>query len=71
MTDIFNALVVILDKDMREDDAETLLTAIRQLRGVLSVSGNISDINSHIAEQRVKSELANKLFEVVYPKLKS
>jgi hypothetical protein len=43
MTERFNTLTVVLEKDMRDDDAETLLTAIRQMRGVLSVKGNVSD----------------------------
>lgn len=43
MTDRFNALTVVLEKDIREDDAQALLSAIGQLRGVLTVSGNVAD----------------------------
>lgn len=68
MTDRFNSLTVVLDRDIREDDAEALLNAIRQLRGVLSVTGNVSDVGSHIAEERVRRELGDKLWEVLYPK---
>ena len=67
MTDRFNSLTVVLDRDIREDDAEALLNAIRQLRGVLSVTGNVSDVGSHIAEERVRRELGDKLWEVLYP----
>jgi len=65
MTDRFNSFTVVLEKDMREDDAERLLSAIRQLRGVLSVKGNVSDIVDHIAMQRARSDLEQKLFMVL------
>jgi hypothetical protein len=68
MTDRFNTLTVVLEKDIRDDDAETLLTAIRQMRGVLSVEGNVSDTTAHMAEERAKHELGQKLWEVIYPK---
>ena len=41
MTDRYNALIVVLEGNVRDDDAEPLLAAIRQLCGVLSVSGLI------------------------------
>lgn len=67
MTDRYNALTVVLEKDIREDDAEVLVSAIKQLRGVLSVEGNVSTAESHIAHERVRQELAKKLWEVLYP----
>ena len=68
MTDRYNALTVVLEKDIRSDDAEAILNAIRQLRGVLSVNGNVADMNSHIAEERARRELGEKLWLVLYPK---
>lgn len=68
MTDRLNALTVVLDKDIRVDDAEALISAIRQLRGVASVTGNVSDINTHIAQERARIDLGSKLWEVLYPK---
>ena len=37
MTDRINAFIVILDRDIREDDAEDTITALKQIKGVLSV----------------------------------
>ena len=67
MTDRFNALTVVMERDMREDDAEAILSAIRQLRGVLSVSGHVADITAHLAEERARHELREKLMAVLYP----
>ena len=68
MTDRYHSLTVVLEHDIREDDAKPLLAAIRQLRGVLSVEGNVADVTSHMAQERARRELGEKLLEVVYPK---
>lgn len=68
MTDRFNTLTVVLDRDMREDDAEVLLSAIRQLRGVISVSGNVADVSEYMAEERALHTLRQKVMDVLYPK---
>lgn len=67
MTDRYNTLTVVLERDIRDDDAEKLLNAIHQLRGVLSVKGNASDLNSLMAEERAKRELGQKIWKVIYP----
>lgn len=65
MTDRFHSLTVVLEHDIRDDDAEHIINAIKMLRGVLSVSGNVSDIDSHMAEERAKWELRAKLAEAL------
>jgi hypothetical protein len=65
MTDRYNALTVILDHDIRDDDAKGLIDAILQLRGVLSVKGRVKDIADDIALDRTKLELRTKLWEVL------
>jgi hypothetical protein len=42
MTDRFHSLTVVLEKDMRDDDAKSLQEAISHLRGVCMVTGNTS-----------------------------
>ena len=65
MTDRLNSLTVVLDHDYRDDDAESLILAIMQFRGVLAVKGNVADIASHTAEIRVKTELRKALFKLL------
>lgn len=68
MTDRVNALVVVLEKDVRIDDVASLTDAIRQLRGVISVTPHIADgLTDSIAMQRVRHELGQKLWAVLYP----
>ena len=65
MTDRVNALVVTLDRDIRIDDVQHLVDAIRMLRGVMSVDENITDISDHVAEMRAKTEMNNKLMDII------
>lgn len=67
MTDRYNALIVVLEENIRSDDAENLLTAIRQLRGVLSVSGNVASPNDYVAKELARSTLGKKIIDVIYP----
>ena len=65
MTDRYNTLTVVLEHEIREDDAEHLLNAIRMLKGVLSVSGNVSDMTDYMVKETAKFELKQKLFELL------
>ena len=64
MTDRHAGYVVTLADDIREDDAEAILTALRMVRGVLSVAPVVADLPGHIAEMRVRTELHGKLLDV-------
>lgn len=68
MSDRHNALVVVLDANMRSDDLEPLAAAIRQLRGVTEVIPNVSNINDAVSETRVAVDLGNTLIAWVRQK---
>lgn len=67
MTDRYNALTVVLDRDIRSDDAEAIINAIRQIRGVLAVDPHVADMADHVAVARVRAELTEKLWGVLHP----
>lgn len=67
MTDRYNALTIILESDIRDDDAQPLIEAIKQLRGVLSVEPYLATPEEAIAEARVRSELGKELLAVIWP----
>jgi len=62
MTDRYKGLTVSLEKDTREDDAEYILNAIRMIRGVASVEGNVSTPEDHMNRQQVRAEIRDKLY---------
>jgi len=67
MTDRYSTLTVALEKDIREDDAQALIDAIRMLRGVADVAGNVYDSAQWLAETRVRRDLGERVLAVVYP----
>ena len=71
MTDRLHSLTVVFERNIRADDAEPILAAIRMIRGVQSVTGQVADEASHMAEERARRELGEKLLDVIYPDRKS
>lgn len=65
MTDRFNGFTVVLEKDMRDDDAEGLIQAIRRLRGVAAVEGVVVDCGAHMAKLQCDTEAKNKIVWVL------
>ncbi len=68
MTDRIKGFYVALENDTREDDALPIMKAVGQLRGVLSVEPNISDVDDWIAENRAKAAMAVRLWDALYNK---
>jgi hypothetical protein len=65
MTDRFNALTVSLDRDIRDDDAEIIINAIKAIRGVVGVTGNIVDADSYVATSRARQKVTEKLYDCI------
>ena len=65
MSDRFNALTVVFEQSLREEDVKPMMDAILMIRGVLSVEGvqpeNISD---YVADIRAKHEIRQKLYDL-------
>lgn len=61
MTDRYNAFVVILEKDIRDDDAEQIINAIKMVKGVLDVTPHIADPRDAIATTRAKQEIMERI----------
>jgi hypothetical protein len=68
MTDRLKGVSVTFTDDIRTDDAEAIIRAIRQLRGVLDVGPILTDYGDAMAEQRARRDLGTQLLEIVYPK---
>lgn len=65
MTDRYNSLTVALDRDIRSDDAEWIINAIKMIKGVADATGNIVDSDSYSAEIRIKIEIMEKLSSIL------
>jgi hypothetical protein len=67
MTNRIAHLTVALDKEYRDDDVKAIVSAILMVRGVVNVTEHVVDGSSWAVEQRVRSELGDRLIDVLYP----
>lgn len=63
MSDRINGFIVVLDKDYKDEDIESTINAIEQIKGVVSVKPNIVTSNEYIAAERTKIEIVNKIYD--------
>lgn len=63
MTDRHVAYTVILEKEIREDDAEAVVTALKMVKGVLRVVPKIGAVEQYIANERARHELQMDLWK--------
>lgn len=65
MTDRICAFTVTLARDMRDDDVDPTVAAIRQLRGVLSVEPIVASVELVVAERRADATWRRRLYELL------
>lgn len=70
MTDRVKGFVVTLEKDIRIDDVQPIMDAIKMVKGVVAVEPSISDSNDIIIESRVRVDLCNKLADFIRQNIK-
>ena len=64
MTDRLKGFVVHLERDIREDDANTIIEAIKALRYVGDVRPIKAGFEDSIARSRVRQELLSKIIDL-------
>lgn len=62
MTDRHAGYVVTLEKNIREDDAQETLAALKQIKGVLDVRPIINGPEVMVAESRIRREMQEKFY---------
>ncbi len=63
MTDRVKGFTVTLEHDIRIDDVQPILEAIRMIRGVVDVQPSIANSDDMIIESRVRSEFREKFYK--------
>lgn len=63
MTDRVKGFTVTLEKDIRIDDVEVIMQAIRMIRGIADVEPSITSVEDHMNRQMVKNELREKFIK--------
>jgi len=67
MTDRLKGATVVFKADIREDDAESILNAIRMIKGVLAVTGVISDSDDWMNRRRIEGEMRERIRAALEP----
>jgi len=67
MSTYYSGIVVTFEKNVHEDDIEHRLNAIRMIRGVLSVEAVECDYSTHIAVERMRHDLWEKVQNALFP----
>lgn len=57
--------IVTLAKDIREDDAEHILTALRMISGVVSVKPVTADLRMVVAREQAHAEVREKVLALL------
>jgi hypothetical protein len=65
MTDRLQGFLVVLDKDIREDDAEVTKSAIEQIKHVARVDPMPVNPADHLTRAKVALTIHNQLLKVV------
>lgn len=64
MTDRHSGYIVVLAEDIREDDAEGILNALRMVKGVISVTPVIADYGQAVARERRDDKWRDALLDL-------
>jgi hypothetical protein len=66
MTDRLKGVVVTFDRDIREDDAQEIINAIKMIRGVLAVDQSVADYDDHMNRARIEREYKQKVWDAIF-----
>ncbi len=69
MTDIVKGFTITLEKDIREDDVEYILNAIKMIRGVADVEPSIVGSDDIMNRSRIRHELREKFYKFIKEEL--
>ena len=70
MTDRFKGFLVTLDKEIREDDAEAILTALKMIKGVFSVKPYINGAEDWMMYSKGVMDSRMEIFEFLKSEVK-
>ncbi len=65
MTTRYKAVLVTLDHDMRDDDAESVLTALRMVKGVIDVAPVPANPDDYTIRMRLFTEFRQALVDAL------
>lgn len=68
MSERVYSYTVTLDGVYKDEDAESIKSAIEMIKGVSSVIPEVVDPRLFFALDRARNEIADKIMDIIYPK---
>lgn len=68
MSDRIKSITVVLEDNVRDDEAQAIVEAIKCMRRVVSAEANVADIEHYSARMQIRREIGEQLIGVIYPK---
>lgn len=65
MSDIIKGLTVVLEPNMRAEEAYRIIQAIKQLRGVVSVGFHVAEPDHYMAVATAKFDIRGKIWDLL------
>ena len=65
MTDRVKGFTVTLEHDIRVDDVEMILNAVRMIHGVAHVEPSITTSEDHMNRMMIRTEMRKKIFKAL------
>lgn len=65
MSDKVKGFVVALENDLREDEIEHVINAIKMVKGVVNVEPIKTTSHDQIFQLRIKAEMRNKFYDFI------
>jgi hypothetical protein len=63
MTDRLKGVLVTFDREIRDDDAESILTALKMIKGVLSVDPYVAEAEDYMMYERGHYDARKKMMD--------
>lgn len=64
MTDRIVSLTVVLEKEVREDDCQAIIDAVKMIKGVGHVTAEVGDVEFYTARAQATIELWKRISEL-------
>ena len=65
MTDRIKGLTVTLQPNLREDDAQAVIEAVKMIKGVVDVETHVADVHHHMAVATARMEMEKDVIGLI------
>lgn len=70
MTDRIKGYLVTLEADIREDDSETILNALKMIKGVHNVRPYVKNMEDYMSEYKGRLDELNDMLKIMHTRRK-